>query len=273
MSTPDETPTDPSPFANSHVTIHFSAPDFTVPSPTDVNEKVTPETTIFNWGGVKIARIAPTIAVKFGSHVTPSEAKNRDIGDYGSLFDTYIFMDFVEGQTLDKVWDGYDEGAKARIANQLKAYFHELRRIHAPGYIGSVDSGPVMDPMLEYYHTRGAKTGEGPFPSLETFNNTLIDAYQLKVPKRHIKSFLSGMLSETNHQIVFTHGDLRHANIMVHEGSVTGILDWEFSGWYPEYWEFAKALYVWRWQNDWTDYLLRVLRPYYGGVCGSFVLG
>lgn len=29
---------------------------------------------------------------------------------------------------------------------------------------------------------------------------------------------------------------------MVHNGRVTAILDWALSGFYPEYWDFAKAL-------------------------------
>lgn len=52
------------------------------------------------------------------------------------------------------------------------------------------------------------------------------------------------MLSQNRHQILFTHGDLRLQNIMVKDGCVSGVLDWEFSGWYPEYWEFSKALHV-----------------------------
>ena len=50
---------------------------------------------------------------------------------------------------------------------------------------------------------------------------------------------------------------------MVKDGKVTGIIDWELSGWYPEYWEYAKSLYVWRWQSDWYDYLEKILHPYY----------
>lgn len=103
----------------------------------------------------------------------------------------------------------------------------------------------------------------GPFDSEKAFNNAIVDAYQAKAPKRHIRNFLSGMLSQNNHQIVFTHGDLRVANIMVNNGSVRGIVDWEFSGWYPAYWEFSKALHVWGWQHDWIDYLMMILEPYY----------
>lgn len=104
----------------------------------------------------------------------------------------------------------------------------------------------------------------GPFESEESFNKILAKAYQAKLPKGHVENFVFGMLSEKKHRIVFTHGDLCQRNIMVNEkGDVTGIVDWEFSGWYPEYWEFAKALRGWQWQNDWSDYLSWILEPFY----------
>jgi len=36
----------------------------------------------------------------------------------------------------------------------------------------------------------------------------------------------------------FTHGDVAPRNIMVGEaGNVTGTINWETAGWYPDYWE------------------------------------
>ncbi|KAI2820995.1 hypothetical protein CBS63078_1696 [Aspergillus niger] len=247
------------------VEVQYSVPSFEAPYPDRVKEMVSPNNTIFNWGGVKIAKISSEIVVKFGPHVTLTEAKNmvfvedntrtvpvpkvfayythgpfnRDADDYGSLYDTYIFMSFIEGQSLDRVWETYDSITKAQISTQLKDYIGELRQIgngNGSYYIGSVGPGPVTDPILENYHNKG------PFTSEDEFNNTLVKAYQAQAPKRHIKNLLSGMLSQRKHRTVFTHGDLRLANIMVNDGYVTGIVDWEFSGWYPEYWEFAKAL-------------------------------
>ncbi|GKZ22967.1 hypothetical protein AbraIFM66951_001488 [Aspergillus brasiliensis] len=265
------------------VNLLYSAPGFAVPDPESINTMVNNSNTIFDWGGVKIAKISPEVAVKFGSHVTLGEAKSmmfvdqntetvpvpkifayysygpidRDIGDFGSLYDYYIFMSFVERQSLDKTWETYDGDTKGRIANQLKGYFNELRRIDHSNYIGSVGRGPVADPILE-----DAKT-KGPFDSEDDFDNAIISAYQSRAPKRHIKNVLAGMLSHKRHDTVFTHGDLRHRNIMVDNENITGIVDWEFSGWYPEYWEFSRALSVWQWQNDWTEYLAQVLEPYY----------
>jgi hypothetical protein len=35
------------------------------------------------------------------------------------------------------------------------------------------------------------------------------------------------------------------------EGHITGIIDWEYEGWYPEYWEYAKAFFGADWHTDW----------------------
>ena len=66
-----------------------------------------------------------------------------------------------------------------------------------------------------------------------------------------------------SHRIMFAHGDLRPANTMVKDGNVTAIIDWEVSGWYPEYWDFAKALLIWHWQNDCTDAVMQIFPSYH----------
>ncbi|KAE8416534.1 hypothetical protein BDV36DRAFT_310021 [Aspergillus pseudocaelatus] len=180
---------------------------------------------------------------KFGSHVTLNEAKSMifvgentkkipvpkifacytygpiygDILDFGCLFDTYIFMSFVEGQTLDKAWETYDKATKHRVNIQLKQCICELHEINLSDYIGSVSFGPVTDPIWERL------PNQGPFTTEEAFSDAPIDAYQLLTPRCHIKHFLAGLLSQNKYQIVFTHGDLRLANIMVNDEDVTRI--------------------------------------------------
>lgn len=105
---------------------------------------------------------------------------------------------------------------------------------------------------------------KGPFKSEEDFNISLLDTYQKIAPKRHIGSFLNGMLL-ASHRTLFAHGDHRPQNIMVKDGNVAAIIDWELSGRYPEYWDFAKALLllIWGWQSDWTNYVKQILQPYH----------
>ena len=53
---------------------------------------------------------------------------------------------------------------------------------------------------------------------------------------------LPDMLPRSNRS-VFTHGDIAPRNIMVDdENKITGILDWEYAGWYPDYWEYAQIM-------------------------------
>lgn len=45
------------------------------------------------------------------------------------------------------------------------------------------------------------------------------------------------------YQSLFTHADLCPRNILIRDGKVCAIIDWEFAGWYPEYWEYTKVHY------------------------------
>ncbi|PGG97946.1 hypothetical protein GX51_07059 [Blastomyces parvus] len=49
------------------------------------------------------------------------------------------------------------------------------------------------------------------------------------------------LLPINNHTIHFAHGDLSPRNIMVNEsGHITAIIDWEWAGWMPEYWDVLR---------------------------------
>lgn len=54
------------------------------------------------------------------------------------------------------------------------------------------------------------------------------------------------------HKVYFTHSELNPRNILVdriaapcgaYRWIVTGIVDWEFAAYYPEYWEYTKAMF------------------------------
>ena len=45
---------------------------------------------------------------------------------------------------------------------------------------------------------------------------------------------------EGTYKLKFTHADLAPPNTKTKNGRITAILDWEFGGWYPEYWDYSK---------------------------------
>ncbi|KAF3058601.1 hypothetical protein GL218_05837 [Daldinia childiae] len=72
------------------------------------------------------------------------------------------------------------------------------------------------------------------------------------------------------HKIVFTHADLNPRNILINQSiqpdgsigwGVTGIVNWEFAGYYPEYWDYTKAIFEgFRWTERYNDMVHGVFR-------------
>ena len=60
----------------------------------------------------------------------------------------------------------------------------------------------------------------------------------------------------------FTHGDLSSSNILVRDGRVVAIIDWEMAGWYPEYWEYTSAWHVNPYDEWWRPEVEKFLDIY-----------
>jgi hypothetical protein len=50
---------------------------------------------------------------------------------------------------------------------------------------------------------------------------------------------------------------------MVHKDRVVAILDWEYAGWYPEYWGYYKAMNTVLFKNDRARFVVEILYLYY----------
>jgi hypothetical protein len=98
---------------------------------------------------------------------------------------------------------------------------------------------------LDYDEERGYFIG--PFVDEEEFNKTL----QIGA--------LPGVSHCSGHKIVFTHGDLNMRNVLVHNGRLSGIVDWENSGWFPEYWDYTKAHFITRLQKRWLKIIEEII--------------
>lgn len=156
-----------------------------------------------------------------------------------------ISMDFVQGDVLEAVWPSMTEAEKLQIAQQLGQMISLLRSAsQSQFHIGSC-GGPAFDcrRRLEY--------SGGPFDIESDFNHFLLDLY--KATPNAIRKALRDSL-RTDHRITFTHGDLSPRNIIVSKGCITGLLDWEFSGWYPEYWEYVKFFECVTDCKDWRNF-------------------
>ena len=109
---------------------------------------------------------------------------------------------------------------------------------------------------------------DGPFHSFKTFNDWVFCAAirQRVIPPNADDPYREFLLDSGG--ICFTHGDLTLNNIIIAPGSsprrIAGIIDWEQSGWYPDYWEYCKLLYGVEYTHEWREagWAEKVMRPF-----------
>jgi hypothetical protein len=165
----------------------------------------------------------------------------------------YLFMSYVEGTPLVKVWPELSSELKASVQSQLEQIICHLRKIPIPSeYIGS-GSPPRCKDLR-----RLLRIAESEIKSEVDFN-TFLTRTNRKFNPAYFELATANL--STSHQVVMTHSDLHPRNILVqrdsmHRVKVTGIVDWELSGAYPEYWEYVKALAGVNCDlSDWYSYL------------------
>lgn len=172
-------------------------------------------------------------------------------GDEGN-----IHMTTIPGTCLEEKWDTLGDASKESLCLQLWGLISTWRKIPRPPKIdGSIfqcaaDGSPSRDPLLE-----DLKRPPRPLTSDLKLRGRVYERY-LAFGGLRYQHKLPSMLPQSS-QSVFTHGDIACRNIMVDEQNViTGILDWEYAGWYPDYWEYAQIMKP-AFHGDFQDWMAR----------------
>lgn len=182
--------------------------------------------------------------------------------------ENYIIMERIKGDRLDSIWTVLDYTQKRAIALQIKANLTELRKLRSPDGYCSLGCKALRDHLFYTGYEDESLGLEGPFKTETELNDALVKKYlssgYLPAGKAdyYRRSFPSVL---TGHPPTFTHGDLQRKNIIVNrkDYAIT-IIDWEFAGWYPSYWEYSRAIFAcghfdddW---SEWVDFCLDVYR-------------
>jgi hypothetical protein len=146
-------------------------------------------------------------------------------------------MSLVAGHVLSDAWTDMPSQTRDSIMTQLKGYVSEWRRVTQPASCnGAFVCGVTGGPVSSYVPIPGPPF-TGPFSDDFTFRKTIGEAYYASAGRRRTPTEVTDSLPPSSS--VLTHCDLVPRNILVDGDRITGIIDWEFSGWYPEYWEYA----------------------------------
>lgn len=176
-----------------------------------------------------------------------------------------IFMSHMRSVPLGEVWHTLDSCQKTSLRNQLNTILADLRTL--PFTEGTPLGGVAGEGCRDL--RRHVRTSETPITSLEDFETFLFSSPHPggNVFIKFLRQLSLSFTNRSGPRIVFTHGDIRPDNIMVeladNKYMVSGILDWEYSGFYPDYYESVRCtncLSPYE-ENDWFLYLPECVSP------------
>jgi hypothetical protein len=187
-----------------------------------------------------------------------------------------LIMERLEGELLEAVWPTLGEDEKSAICDALKDVVGAIRKVHHPGFYGSVGRGPV--PYHLFHSAEGDTAICGPFNSESEFNAGFVGrlraiwatnmrhSFKADFYERRLDTMLRG------HEPVFSHSDLQRKNVLVRRvqdqqnlGSTcfeVAVIDWEEAGWYPSYWEYSVVFVAFEWDDDWPERLEQIVDPW-----------
>jgi aminoglycoside phosphotransferase len=172
---------------------------------------------------------------------------------------TSIVMEAVAGRPLWETWDKRSPESKQRILAQLKCMVDEMRALPPAARFETVDGGPLYGGSLcswnetypamygpcESFHTLHHQLQRNIYHHEDAANDEALDAEERENPNsENGPPNVAPQYSDdaTCPPPVFTHGRLTPFNIWADRDTVTGIIQWQNAGWWPDYWEYANCM-------------------------------
>lgn len=174
-----------------------------------------------------------------------------------------IFVSYIPGKTMKETWPQLTIDQKLSVMDQLGRIFLTLRSTNCPpnSPLGGLTGEGCKDLR------RNVRRSKGPIYSVEQFDDFLFSC--VRYGSNSYLKFLRKFTCETSSKVCLSHGDVQQDNIMVQRNDngvyeISGLLDWEFSGFYPSHYESTKATNCLSTNetSDWYDYLPSCLSPY-----------
>jgi hypothetical protein len=277
----------------SSYSIPYIADKADLPADLPTVEEIETATEVFvdSWQG-KVVGVGIHFVVKYGPRINLLEGESMlflarsvsfPVPQVYALFQnppktvTYIIMERISGSTLASAWPLMDQASKQAVTLQLRSQIEEMRKLPSPGGYCSVGHRELLaDP-----HLIGSPSNPlfGPFDTESEFNEATIAIYEHERDdsSKHLINYYRRAFEDVfqSHEPCFSHGDLQQKNIMIRHSPAAEeearwdpnslevmIVDWEFAGWYPSYWEYSRAVLAGRWDNDWRDWVDQFLEPF-----------
>ncbi|KAF9884422.1 hypothetical protein FE257_001753 [Aspergillus nanangensis] len=173
----------------------------------------------------------------------------------------FIVSRRVPGKTLHEPWATLSDEQKKTIAREVAEYLAQLRRLQSDR-MEAVGGRPIYCDLL-ILRAEGDRRSNVPHGPLSSDVELWAEMEgSLKGPPEAARMRLRSRMPPAE-PYTFTHCDLTDVNIMVENGHLTGIIDWEMSGYFPVWWEYACTSIVDSEEDSEWKALLRPYMPNY----------
>ncbi|KAF8803983.1 kinase-like protein [Phlegmacium glaucopus] len=220
---------------------------------------------LFAGPGRMIVQLKDNIVVKFGPNIQEEHSMLHYVAHHTSIpvpqslgfvviGDTsYMFTTFIPGETLERRWPTLTKDQKTFVCSRLNDIMSELRHV---AHSASTPLGSLSVPHVCKDMRMTLSVSSPDLSAVSQFHDFLVSRPFRGVSMGYLR-WLRSLLRD-DYRITLTHGDFHPRNVMVVDEPngdicVSGIIDWEMGGWYPEYWEMYKALNT-RSGNDESDW-------------------
>lgn len=188
-------------------------------------------------------------------HTTVPAPRPVDVFQYQAR--SYLLMTRVPGRPIGTFVARLTDEQLQGTTEQLRKYVTEIRQIPNTTNTGFQICNSLGAGILDW-RIGDSQRRELRFTSAIDFHKCLTSGYSQDLQQQAAPSHTK------DHKIVFTHADLNLRNILADEiGKVTGIVDWECAGWYPEYWEYTKSHFGVRFTLRWVADVIDEIFPGY----------
>ncbi|KAF2007391.1 kinase-like protein [Amniculicola lignicola CBS 123094] len=169
---------------------------------------------------------------------------------YGKSGDPFQFtvMSRAKGVPLQSVWHGLSSEERKGYAEQVTAALRELRKFTSP-VPRRVDGSPLWDNIIGRCYV--SKKCQNIKNTTEEWLGSIDEELRFGIARSYRtldKDFIEAKLKELKADFpdgapyVLTHGDLHFENIIVNNGKIEAIIDWETAGYYPWWFERFASL-------------------------------
>ncbi|KAK3996612.1 kinase-like domain-containing protein [Cladorrhinum sp. PSN332] len=152
----------------------------------------------------------------------------------------FTLMTAIRGVSLSRAWANFSQDQKQQVAADVARHMRTLRQFTSDRMQSVSDKNlgnNCFVPGSDYARrTRLWKTDD------DIFDAAFLPVLEYQGISDERITQIRYCMPPCVGQFALYHGDLYHGNIMVdpHHGTLTGIIDWEFTGYYPLWFHYAR---------------------------------